>query len=163
MSNSEKVYGFHAIKMLLKTRPQDILQLFMQTDRADHRANEIAALAKTVSLNIQTISKEQLEKLAGDQARHQGVFVAMLFQRKTACIAYDLQDVLIDGVDVKQVVLHLADDAAERGDVSAQRFVLIHAPQLVGLPPSLLEYRDKISAINRVAPERCVDEFATMP
>ena len=73
MSNSEQVYGFHAVKMLLKTRPHDVLQLFIQTNRLDHRANEIIQLAKTLSLSCATISKEQLEKLAGEGVRHQGV------------------------------------------------------------------------------------------
>ena len=50
---------------------------------------------------------------------------------EAAQIADHHQDVLVDGVDVEQVVLHLADDAAEHRQIAAQDAVLVHPPQLV--------------------------------
>jgi hypothetical protein len=50
--------------------------------------------------------------------------------REAADVAHDLQDVLIHG-DVKQVVLHLADDLAEIGQVAAQDVELVHAPEFM--------------------------------
>src|ERR671912_606548 len=47
------------------------------------------------------------------QLAAQRIFMSVLGERKATQIAQYLQDVLIDGVDMKQVVLHLSDDAAE--------------------------------------------------
>ena len=44
-------------------------------------------------------------------------------------VAHHVQDVLVDRVDVVEIVLHLADDAAERRQVAAEHAVLVHAPQ----------------------------------
>lgn len=73
MSQHEIIYGYHAVKMLLKTRPKDVLQLFVQASRQDHRANEIISLAQSASVNCQTILKVALEKMFGDDIRHQGI------------------------------------------------------------------------------------------
>ena len=42
-----------------------------------------------------------------------------------------MQDVLVDRVDMKQVVLHLPDDAAEHRQVPAEHRQVVHAAQLV--------------------------------
>ncbi len=75
----------------------------------------------------------------GDQARAQRVFMRMLCLGESAQIAYHHQDVLVDGVDVKQVVLHLADDAAEHRQVAPENPVLVHASQLVRHPARLAQ------------------------
>ena len=49
------------------------------------------------------------------QPRAERIFMGELGHGETAQIAHDLKDVLIHRVDVEQVVLHLADDAAEGG------------------------------------------------
>ena len=54
-------------------------------------------------------------------------------------VAQHHQDVLVDGVDVEQVVLHLADDAAELGQVAAEDAVLVHAAELVHDAARLLQ------------------------
>jgi len=51
----------------------------------------------------------------GDQARAQRILVRMLRLGEAAQVADDHQDVLVDCVDVVEIVLHLADDAAEHG------------------------------------------------
>ena len=50
---------------------------------------------------------------------------------EAARIAHHLQNMLIDRVDMKQVVLHLADDALERWNHAPQDAPLVHSPQLV--------------------------------
>jgi hypothetical protein len=57
--------------------------------------------------------------------------VRVLRLGESAQIADHHQDVLVDGVDVEEVVLHLADDAAEQPAGSAENAVLVHPPQLV--------------------------------
>ena len=72
-------------------------------------------------------------------------------------VSHDRKDVLIHRVDVKQVVLHLPDDAAERREVASEDAVLVHASQLVHDAARLLEDRKKHGAVARVAAETRVD------
>ena len=53
----------------------------------------------------------------GDEPRAQRVLVRVLRLAEAAQVADHHQDVLVDRVDVEEVVLHLADDAAERRQV----------------------------------------------
>ena len=53
-------------------------------------------------------------------------------QQETAHVLNDLQGMCVDGVDVKQVVLHLASDLSEFRQVAAEYSVTRHAPQLQG-------------------------------
>ena len=53
----------------------------------------------------------------GDQPRAQRILVRVLRLGEAAQVADHHQDVLVDRVDVEEVVLHLADDAAERRQV----------------------------------------------
>ena len=67
----------------------------------------------------------------GDEPRAQRIFVRVLRLGEPAQVADHHQDVLVDRVDVEEVVLHLADDAAERRQIMAEDPVQIHPPQLV--------------------------------
>jgi hypothetical protein len=51
---------------------------------------------------------------------------------KAAQAAQHLQDVLINRVDVKQVVLHLPDDTSEIGQIATEDAELVHAPKGLG-------------------------------
>src|SRR5579863_9966902 len=66
------------------------------------------------------------------QAAREGELLAMLRDREAPEVAQDEQAVGVDGVDVKQVMLHLPDDAPECRNISAEHPVCVHAPQLVG-------------------------------
>ncbi len=66
-----------------------------------------------------------------------------LGHREAAQVAHDHEDVLVHRVDVKQVVLHLADDAAEGRQIPAQHVVAIHAAQRVGEPGAVAEHADE--------------------
>ena len=75
------------------------------------------------------------------QAAAQRKFVREFRHREAAQVAHDIQDVLVDGVDVIQIVLHLADDAAEGGDVAAEHAVFVHAFQFAYNPrPGCVEF-----------------------
>ncbi len=53
-----------------------------------------------------------------DKARAQWIFVRVLGFGEASQVANHHQDVLVYGVDVKQIVLHLAYDAAEHRQVA---------------------------------------------
>jgi hypothetical protein len=55
--------------------------------------------------------------------------MGMLGHRVAAQIAHDHQDMLIDGVGMKQIMLHLPDNPAEVGQITSEYAHLIHAPQ----------------------------------
>ena len=56
--------------------------------------------------------------------------IGVLGIAEAARVLDDFQGVGVHGIGVKQVVLHLADDAAELGQVFAQDAVAAHASQL---------------------------------
>ena len=86
-----------------------------------------------------------------------------LGHREAAQVAHHHQDVLVDGVDVEQVVLHLADDAAELRQVAPEDAVLVHAPELVHDPARLLQDLQEEQLRGGVAPERRADQGAGAP
>ena len=100
---------------------------------------------------------------AGGEARHERVFVGVLGDHQAAHVAQHLHDVLIDGVHMKQVVLHLADDAPPGGQVEAQDAVLVHPPHLLHHAALLLQEPQEQRPVGGVAAEIGVDQFAAMP
>lgn len=71
---NELIYGFHAVKMLLQTRPRDIIQLFVQSNRQDKRIAELIALAESSHVACNELSKAKMEALLGDAVVvHQGI------------------------------------------------------------------------------------------
>jgi hypothetical protein len=91
-----------------------------------------------------------------------GILVGELGHGKAAQVAHHLQDVLVDGVDVEQVVLHLADDVAEGRQVAAEDVELVHAPHRVD-QVLLLEQLEEQRAIFRIAAEGGVDAALRAP
>ena len=65
------------------------------------------------------------------QLAAQRVFVRVLGEREPTQVAQHLQNVLIHRVDMKQVVLHLSDDATEHRQIPAKHRQVVHAAQLV--------------------------------
>ncbi len=99
----------------------------------------------------------------GDQLAAQRVFVRKLGGGKTAQVAHHHQDVLVDRIDVKQVVLHLADDAPERGQIVAEHRPLVHAPQFMRHPHRLLQQLEEGCPVDGIAPEVAINQPARMP
>lgn len=66
--------GYHAVDAILRHRPQDILELFVQdsrADRGDERLERLCSEAQRLGVTAQRARREVLEKHAGPQ--HQGV------------------------------------------------------------------------------------------
>jgi hypothetical protein len=55
--------------------------------------------------------------------------MGVLVHSEPTQIANDLQDVLIDSVDMKQIVLHLADNLSKDGQHTAKDSQVIHQPK----------------------------------
>ncbi|MDF1782425.1 MAG: 23S rRNA (guanosine(2251)-2'-O)-methyltransferase RlmB [Alcanivoracaceae bacterium] len=76
-SNKAQMYsGYHAVEAILRHRPQDILELFVQDSRAERgeeRLEKLCSEAARLGIKSQRAGRETLEKHAG--AQHQGVVV----------------------------------------------------------------------------------------
>jgi len=72
MSSPRVLFGFHAITVRMKTAPQSIVELHVETQRRDARMRAFAERAREAGIKIVESDGDRLDKLAGS-ARHQGV------------------------------------------------------------------------------------------
>ncbi len=73
MSKPEFIYGYHTIKALLQTQPNQILKLYLQAQRHDDRLQELMDLAKRSDVNVARISRHELDELLEEKVQHQGM------------------------------------------------------------------------------------------
>src|SRR5258706_8730141 len=100
-----------------------------ESERVDLSERRVVAAAAFGNVVKQTGEIKQLRLLEViHQAAAQWKFVGELGHREAAQITQYIQDVLVDGIDVIQIVLHLAHDATERRNIAAEHAVLVHAP-----------------------------------
>ena len=92
------------------------------------------------------------------QPRHLGQLVLEAGQGEAAQVAQHEQDVRVHRVGVEQVVLHAADHAAERRDVTTEHAVQVHAAQLVRDAGRRAQQLEEQPVVARVLPELLVDE-----
>lgn len=67
-----RVHGLHAVRAVLRGRPQAVVRVYAQDSRRDERLGELLALAEGLGLALERCSAEQLDKLSGGGV-HQGV------------------------------------------------------------------------------------------
>jgi 23S rRNA (guanosine2251-2'-O)-methyltransferase len=70
------VFGLHAVKSLLKQRPQGATRLIVQKGRDDERVAEILKLARAANVPVDSRDTKELDRLSGAE-RHQGVCLYM--------------------------------------------------------------------------------------
>ena len=80
MSQSRIVFGFHAVTVLLRQRPQAILELHAGSERSDGRMRDLLKLAGQKQVRVMAAQGDRLDGLAG-HGRHQGV-VALVAEAK---------------------------------------------------------------------------------
>jgi len=71
MSN-QVLFGFHAVTVRLKTAPQSIIEIHVETARRDARMRQFVERASAAGAKVVDSDAERLAKLAGN-TRHQGV------------------------------------------------------------------------------------------
>ncbi len=127
-------------------------------DGTDLRMVAAPALANVVEQGGE-VQQPGLVPAAG-QLGAEGVFMHMLGHEEAPHIAQHHQRVLVHCVDVEQVVLHLADDAAEGPQVAPQHRGLVHQPHGVGDAAGLLQDLHEGGAVDRVAAEGAIHHAA---
>ena len=101
MSQSRIVFGFHAVTVLLRQRPQAILELHAGSERSDGRMRDLLKLAGQKQVRVMAAQGDRLDGLAG-HGRHQGV-VALVAEAKRS---HSLDDTL-DAVTGPPLILVL--------------------------------------------------------
>jgi 23S rRNA (guanosine2251-2'-O)-methyltransferase len=72
MSRPHVLFGFHAITVRMKTAPQSIVELHVESNRRDARMRAFAERAREAGIRIVETDGDRLDKMAGSP-RHQGV------------------------------------------------------------------------------------------
>lgn len=73
----DHVYGFNVIETLSRQAPQQILQVFMDKDRVDQRAQSLRLTLDELGLAWQLVATRKIDELAGG-GNHQGVVAEVL-------------------------------------------------------------------------------------
>ncbi len=89
MNQSRVVFGFHAVTVLLRQRPEAVVELHAGTERSDARMRDLLKLAEDKRVRVMAATNERLDGLAG-HGRHQGV-VARVAETKRS---HSLDDTL---------------------------------------------------------------------
>lgn len=89
MNQSRVVFGFHAVTVLLRQRPEAVVELHAGTERSDGRMRDLLKLAEDKRVRVMAATNERLDGLAG-HGRHQGV-VARVAETKRS---HSLDDTL---------------------------------------------------------------------
>ena len=105
--------------------------LAAKPQRIDFTQQRVVAAASFRDVMKQSCEIKQFRMSeVAHQAAGERELVGELGYREAPQVAHDVEDVLVHGIDVIQVVLHLANDASERGNVATKDAVLIHAFEL---------------------------------
>ncbi len=99
--SSRILFGFHAVTVRLKTAPESVLEIHLDSQRRDARMRQFAERAREVGARLVDSSDAQLTQLAGT-ARHQGVVARV----SPLALRHSLDDVL-DAVTGPPLVLVL--------------------------------------------------------
>ena len=93
MNRSRTVFGFHAVTVLLRQRPQAIVELHAGGDRTDGRMRDLLNLAEQKRVRVMTSPSDRLDGLAG-HGRHQGV-IALVSEAKRSSSLDDTLDAVV--------------------------------------------------------------------
>jgi 23S rRNA (guanosine2251-2'-O)-methyltransferase len=103
MSNTEWIYGLHAVDALLKHHPENVLNLYVQQGRRDERVSALLARAAELGIVVTELGRDELDERTGGV--HQGV-AAQCREVKLEKGEHFLQD-LLDGLDHPPLLLVL--------------------------------------------------------
>jgi 23S rRNA (guanosine2251-2'-O)-methyltransferase len=94
MSEESVVFGLHAVRTLLKQRPDRAVRLLVQKNRDDARIAEVVTLARGANVPFDTRDSKDLDRLAGAE-RHQGVCLQV---KPASVLGEGALDDLLDGL-----------------------------------------------------------------
>jgi 23S rRNA (guanosine2251-2'-O)-methyltransferase len=95
------LFGFHAVTVRLKTAPQSVIEVHVDTTRRDQRMRQFVERAKEAGARVIDSDDERLRLLCGT-TRHQGVVARV----QPVATSHSLDDTL-DGIDGPPLLLVL--------------------------------------------------------
>lgn len=105
MSDTQRIFGLHAIQSALEHEPETIRRVWLEHSRRDARAQAIEQLTRVHRIPLQRVGKAELDRLVS--GRHQGVVAeaTLAAARDEAALASLLEDLaqpafllVLDGV-----------------------------------------------------------------
>jgi 23S rRNA (guanosine2251-2'-O)-methyltransferase len=101
------VPGFHAVTTLLRHRPEDVVELYVDRQRQDARMRSLLERAQLAGVRAVPVDSARLDAIAGG-GRHQGVVAFVAAQARTR----SLEEVL-DALDPTRPALFLVLDGVQ--------------------------------------------------
>ena len=89
MSNTRKIYGFHAVTSRIRKNPNSIKEIFHDSTRHDKRIRDLKKLAENKNIRLISCDEDRLVTMSGS-TRHQGVAALI----DTNCSNINIEDVL---------------------------------------------------------------------
>ena len=77
MSKSLHIYGFHSVEAQIKSNPECILNVFVQSGKSDSRTSKIISVLSSQKINFSKINKNRLDRLAKGEL-HQGIIAEVI-------------------------------------------------------------------------------------
>jgi len=100
---TDVIFGIHAVESVLRSHPEQVLQLWVQAGRQDRRMQTILGLAASQGVSVETCSRDVLLKKSSEQ-KHQGVVAKIRTHKqsqpglKDILLKPDLLLLVLDGV-----------------------------------------------------------------
>jgi 23S rRNA (guanosine2251-2'-O)-methyltransferase len=139
MSDDSIVFGLHAVRTLLKQRPERAARLLVQKGREDGRVAEVLQLAKAASVPFETRDTRDLDQLAAAE-RHQGV---CLYVKTSGVLGEGALDDLLDRLEGPPFLLvldgvqdpHNLGACLRTADAAGVTAVIVPRDRAAGLSP----------------------------
>lgn len=114
MSESEQVYGIHAVQHAFRNAPDRVLEMWIQQDSQNPAVQAIIKLARENGVSVQFAPRKTLDKMS-EGARHQGVVIR---QRPTKMLAEADLERLVQAAE-KPVLLLILDGVQDPHNLGA--------------------------------------------
>lgn len=72
-NHSHYIYGLHAVQAVLQREPESVSHLWVENSRRDEKVKKLLQLAFEANIKPTRVSRDELNKLVGESANHQGV------------------------------------------------------------------------------------------
>jgi 23S rRNA (guanosine2251-2'-O)-methyltransferase len=140
VSESAVVFGMHAVRTLLKQRPERASLLVLLKGREDARATELMRIAQQAGIRTEWREARELARIAGSE-HHQG---ACLQIRPMAMLGEGALDELLDRADVPLLLVldgvqdpHNLGACLRTADAAGVTAVIVPRDRAAGLSPTV--------------------------
>jgi 23S rRNA (guanosine2251-2'-O)-methyltransferase len=141
MSEEALVFGLHAVRTLLRLRPERAESLLLLKGREDARISEVLELAKAAGIRVEWRDARELDRLAGGD-RHQGACVRM---RAVGVLGEGALDEILDRAVAPPLLLvldgvqdpHNLGACLRTADAAGVNAVIVPRDRAVGLTPTV--------------------------